>query len=64
MNAEKKFQTEALLKVAERYQWEGMKAFDAVELAAKDLGLPVAAEDSACKVYRVEAETVTNCWVG
>ena len=64
MNAEKKFQTEALLKVAERYQWEGLKVFDAVELAAKDLGLPVAAEDNACRIYKVDEETLANCWVG
>jgi hypothetical protein len=64
MNAKPRLTTETLHKIAERYQSEGMKRFDAVELAASNLNLPVTGQDSACKIYKIEDNVLTNCWVG
>lgn len=64
MTGEKIVRAETLLKIAERYQWEGLKPYEAVELAAGELALPLIMEDKACKVYHIGDGTLANCWIG
>jgi hypothetical protein len=64
MIEEKSVRAETLLKIAEQYQREGLKPYEAVELAAGELALPLLTEDSACKIYHIEDGTLANCWIG
>jgi hypothetical protein len=64
MNAELKTGAETLLKIAGRYETEGMSVFEAVELAADNLKLPVVEEGEACKVYATTDGPLENCFVG
>jgi hypothetical protein len=55
---------EILVKRANQYAQEGMKPYDAYELAASEFELPVAAEDGACRIYQTPNGQLENCWIG
>lgn len=64
MDKQTKFWTEVLQKRADLYAQEGMKGYDALELAAGEFNLKLVAADNACRIYQTPDGQLVNCWVG